>query len=162
VTDELAALRARADVQDRLVRLALAQDAHDWDALADCFEPDAVYDHPGGRIEGVDEIVGRSRNALTPLDASQHLVGTTLVTIDGELGATSVSYFQAQHVRRGVPGGDLLTIAGTNRDRFTCRDGVWRIAHRVQEYAWREGNPEVTRRAPPPGAGSHVTTAAPA
>lgn len=154
MSDELAALRARADVQDRLVRLALAQDAHDWEALADCFEPDAVYDHPGGRIEGVEEIVGRSRTALTPLDASQHLVGTTLVTVDGGNDATSVSYFQAQHVRRGVAGGDLLIIAGTYRDRLVCRDGVWRIAHRVQEYSWRDGNPEVTRRTPPPVAGT--------
>jgi hypothetical protein len=151
---ELAELRARAAVQDRLVRLALAQDAHDWEALADCFEPDAVYDHPGGRIEGAVAIVGRSRTALSPLDASQHLVGTTLVTITGPADATSVSYFQAQHVRRGVPGGDLLVIAGTYRDRLTCRGGVWRVAHRGQEYSWRDGNPEVTRRTPPPDAGA--------
>jgi SnoaL-like domain len=153
MSDELAALRARADVQDRLARLALAQDDHDWAVLADCFEPDAVYDHPGGRIEGAEAIVGRSRNALSPLDASQHLVGTTLVTVSGDADATSVSYFQAQHVRHGLPGGDLLIIAGTYRDRLTCRDGVWRVAHRVQEYSWRQGNSEVTRRAPPADAG---------
>lgn len=136
----------RAAIHDLLVTLALAQDERDWDALADCYLPDAVYVHPGGELHGVDDIVGRTRTALTPLDACQHLLGTILVTIDGP-EATGVTYFQAQHVRRGLPGGELYVIAGTYRDRFQrAADGSWRIARRTQEYTWRDGNPEVTRR----------------
>jgi SnoaL-like domain len=144
---DLRRLSDRAAIHDLLVRLALAQDANDWVTLADCFQPDATYVHPGGQLAGVDAIVDRSRTGLGPLDASQHLVGTTLVTI-GEHDATAISYFQAQHVRRGVAGGDLHIVAGTYRDRLVHDDDrVWRVAHRTQEYTWRYGNREVTRRA---------------
>lgn len=140
---------SRADIHDLLVRLAIAQDDHDWDALTACFAPDAVYDHPGGRLVGVDHIVARTRTALTPLDASQHLIGTILVEVDpGDERATASSYFQAQHVRHGTEGGDLLTIAGTYRDELARGARRWQITHRTQSYSWRHGNPDVTRRAP--------------
>ena len=143
---DLRSLLDRAAIHDLLVTLALAQDERDWDALADCYLPDAVYVHPGGELHGVAEIVGRTRTALTPLDACQHLLGTILVAID-EPEATGITYFQAQHVRRGLPGGELYIIAGTYRDRFRRgADSRWRVAHRTQEYTWRAGNPEVTRR----------------
>jgi len=136
----------RAAIHDLLARLALAQDARDWDTLTGCFEPDAIYVHPGGELRGVDAIVDRTRTALTPLDASQHLLGAILVTV-GERDASAVTYFQAQHVRHGAPGGDLYVIAGTYRDRLLRHDdGCWRIARRAQEYIWRDGNPEVVRR----------------
>jgi ketosteroid isomerase-like protein len=143
---EAQCLADRIAIHDLLVRHALAQDARDWTALRDCFMPDAVYVHPGGELAGAEPIVDRTRSALTPLDASQHLLGTILVTL-AEFGASAVTYFQAQHVRRGLAGGDLYVIAGTYRDRFLRGDdGRWRIAHRTQEYTWRDGNPEVTRR----------------
>ncbi|MEZ5227923.1 MAG: nuclear transport factor 2 family protein, partial [Acidimicrobiales bacterium] len=81
--------------------------------------------------------------------ASQHLLGTILVAVDGET-ATSSTYFQAQHVKVGTPGGDHLIIAGTYRDRWSYENGRWQIAERVQTYSWRDGNPEVTRRDRPP------------
>ena len=143
--DDLRRLSAREDIRDLLVRVALAQDARDWDGLADGFEPDAVYQHPRGELRGVEAIVDRSRTALSPLDASQHLLGTILVTLEDE-EAAAISYFQAQHVGHGTPGGDLYVIAGTYRDRLACSDGRWRISHRSQEYTWRDGNPDVIRR----------------
>jgi SnoaL-like domain len=150
VMDEDRRLEDRAAIHDLLARLALAQDERDWNTLAGCFATDATYAYPGGELVGVPAIVGRSRTGLTPLDASQHLIGTVLVTF-ADRNATATSYFQAQHVRHGVPGGDLYTIAGTYLDELMYGgDGVWRIAHRTQEYSWRSGNPEVTRRAPKP------------
>lgn len=146
----------RAAIEDLLVRHAIAQDERNWDALRACYLPTATYTHPGGELRGVDEIVGRTSSALTPLDSCQHLVGTTVVTVapDGA-SAESVSYFQAQHLRRGLADGELFIIAGTYRDRFERdADGAWRIAQRRQEYSWRDGNPEVTRRAPAAPAGS--------
>ena len=146
IGERIVRLSDRAAIHDLLVRLALAQDARDWETLADCFQTDAVYVHPGGELVGVEAIVNRTRTALTPLDASQHLLGTILVTV-ADYHATAITYFQAQHVRRGLAGGDLYTIAGTYRDRLEHdADGVWRVAHRTQEYTWRDGNPQVTSR----------------
>ena len=78
------------------------------------------------RIEGVDGIVERSRGALEPLDASQHLLGNIVVEVNGD-DATSVCYFQAQHVRAGTPGGDTYFIAGSYADRLVRTPQGWRI-----------------------------------
>jgi hypothetical protein len=132
-------------VRDVLVRCALAQDANDWEAVAGCFERDAVYRYPGGVIEGVEAIVERSRAALAALDASQHLIGSIDVVVDGE-AAHATSYFHAQHVRTDAPDGPLYVIAGTYRDRLARRGEIWRICERVQTYAWRDGNRDVIIR----------------
>jgi hypothetical protein len=100
---------------------------------------------PPGRIEGVDGIVERARGALEPLDASQHLLGNTVVDVDGD-DATSICYFQAQHVRAGTPGGDTYFIAGSYADRLVRTPQGWRIAERVQAYLWRDGNRAVVAR----------------
>jgi len=135
----------RAEIADRIARLAHAQDDRDWDAVGAAFVVDAVYVHPGGRLEGVDQIVARTRNALQVLDASQHLIGSITVTVDGDT-ATSLAYFQAQHVRTGTPGGDLYAIAGTYADRWVRTPDGWRMTERTQTYNWRSGNRDVVAR----------------
>jgi uncharacterized protein (TIGR02246 family) len=144
---DLQILIDRTQVTDVIVRTALAQDARDWQAVADCFADDAVYLHPGGRMDGVEAIVERSRRALQPLDASQHLVSSIHVSVEGDT-ASSTAYFQAQHVRKAAAGGELYTIAGTYRDTFSRQRGQWRIVERRQEYSWRDGNPAVIVRGP--------------
>jgi ketosteroid isomerase-like protein len=146
VSDEtLRWLVDRELVRDVLVRCALAQDANDWDAVADCFEQDAVYRHPGGVIDGVEAIVERSRAALAALDASQHLIGSIDVVVNGD-EVLATSYFHAQHVRADAPDGPLYVIAGTYCDRMTRRGDTWRISERVQSYTWRNGNRNVITR----------------
>ena len=135
----------RAEIADRIARLAHAQDSRDWDGVGASFVPDAVYVHPSGRLEGVDQIVDRTRNALQVLDASQHLIGSISVTVDGDT-ATSTAYFQAQHVREGTPDGDLYAIAGTYADAWVRTPDGWRIESRTQTYNWRSGNRDVVAR----------------
>ena len=135
----------RTEICDRIARLAHAQDDRDWDAVGAAFVRDAAYVHPGGRLEGVDQIVERTSNALGALDASQHLIGSISVSVDGDV-ATSRAHFQAQHLRTGTPGGDLYTIAGTYDDRWARTPDGWRIASRTQTYSWRSGNRDVAAR----------------
>jgi ketosteroid isomerase-like protein len=135
----------RQAIGDLLVRYVHALDRRDWSTVAGCFASDAVFLHPGGRVEGPEGIVTRARAALGPLDASQHLLGSVLVSVDGDT-AEATSYFHAQHVRAGAPGGDLYVIAGSYRDRLRRGGAGWEIVERVQEYSWRSGNPDVIVR----------------
>lgn len=135
----------RSGVVDHVVRLARAQDAKDWPAVAASYTPDAVYVHPAGRLEGADAIVTRTRAALERLDASQHLLGSHLVEVDGDV-ARSSCYFHAQHVREGAVGGDHYVIAGDYTDTLVRTPDGWRIAERVQTYLWRSGNRDVVAR----------------
>ena len=132
-------------VRTVIAMTAISQDARDWEAHAACFTSDARYSHPKGEIVGVQGIVDRSTGALSRLDRSQHLVGSVHVVVDGD-HAESTAYFVAQHVREAAVGGSLYVIAGTYRDSLVLVDGQWRIAHRRQEYSWRDGNPAVIIR----------------
>jgi len=132
-------------VRNVISMTAISQDSRDWEAHAACFIPDARYTHPKGEINGVEGIVDRSKGALSLLDRSQHLVGSVHVVVEGDT-AESTAYFVAQHVREAAVGGSLFVIAGTYRDTLVLQEGSWRIAHRRQEYSWRDGNPDVIIR----------------
>ena len=142
---ELRLLLDRQEIADLCVRYTTALDTRDWELLRSCFVDDPVFVHPGGRLEGWEAILARTSAALNPLDATQHLLGNITAEVDADV-ATSRCYFQAQHVRHDTPGGDTYVIAGSYTDRLVRTPGGWRIAERVQDYAWREGNREVVRR----------------
>lgn len=138
-------LADRAEVADLVMGLARAQDEKDWDGVRRAYLPAARYEHPGGVLDGVEEIVARTRRALEALDASQHLLGTQQITVAGD-EARSRCYFHAQHVRQDAPGGEHYVIAGTYADQLVRTPQGWRIAERVQAYQWRSGNRDVVTR----------------
>jgi 3-phenylpropionate/cinnamic acid dioxygenase small subunit len=135
----------RNEIHDLVVRYARALDARDWALLESCFVPGASYSYPNGGSSSRAEIVERCTRALTRLDASQHLVGNIEITVDGD-SASTIVYFQAQHVLKGTPGGDCFIIAGSYRDTLARTPEGWRITHRSQDYAWMDGNPGVVAR----------------
>ena len=142
---DLQRLIDRQEIADLCVRYTFALDTRDWALLASCFTDAPVFVHPGGRLAGIEPILTRSRGALESLDASQHLLGNVVAEVDGDT-ARATSYFQAQHVRAGTPGGDTYIIAGSYTDTLTRTAGGWKIAERVQAYLWRDGNRAVVKR----------------
>jgi ketosteroid isomerase-like protein len=143
VDDPTRSLLDREEVRAVCVRYATALDRRDWALLRQCFRPDVVADYEGiGTLEGYDAVEDVCRKALEPLAASQHLLGNHDVTVDGDVAHCS-TYFQAQHVRPGAPGGDLFVVAGTYTDRMTREDDGWRIATRRLDVVWTDGNPAV-------------------
>lgn len=134
----------REQIQDLLVRYASALDGRDWALLAACFTDDGVTDYGdfGGVNEGSQAIVELCRGALAGLDASQHMITNMVIDAVGDTGVATC-YFQAQHVFRGLPGGDNYLVGGTYRDRLMRTPAGWRIAHRTLLATWTDGNPEV-------------------
>jgi hypothetical protein len=128
------------------VQYATALDSRNWPLLRDCFEPDVVADYAGiGRIDGYEALEAVCRAALEPLQASQHLLGNHAVQVTGD-EADGTTYFRAQHVRPGTPGGDNYIVAGIYTDRFVRRDRGWRISRRKLDVVWSEGNAAVLER----------------
>jgi hypothetical protein len=138
----------RQAIMDLAVAYTWALDRREFENLRQVFTPAGVADYNGRIFAGVDAIITKVAAALTPLDASQHLVGNHQVTIAPD-GATAAArcYFQAQHVRRGTPGGDNFIIAGRYDDQLVRTADGWRIAHRTLSTDWVEGNPAVVGRA---------------
>jgi 3-phenylpropionate/cinnamic acid dioxygenase small subunit len=133
----------RQAIVDVCTRYALALDTRNWALLRDCFIAEAT-----ARYEGRDDAIGYQsiedtcRNALEPLAASQHLLGNHLVTLGGDQ-AESTCYFQAQHIRNGLAGGNAYVVAGRYDDRFVRTESGWRIAERRLSVMWTSGNEAV-------------------
>lgn len=141
--DVTRALADREEIRAVCVRYATALDRRDWPLLRRCFRPDVVAEYEGiGTLDGYEAVEDVCRRALEPLGASQHLLGNHDVDLDGDVAHCS-TYFQAQHVRPGTPGGDLYVVAGTYTDRMERGDDGWRIAHRRLDVVWTDGNSAV-------------------
>jgi 3-phenylpropionate/cinnamic acid dioxygenase small subunit len=135
----------RQEIADLCVRYTFALDTKDWALFESCFTDAPAFVHPGGRLEGFEAILARSRGALESLDSSQHLLGNVVAEVDGDT-ARATSYFQAQHVRIGTPGGETYIVAGSYTDTLARTPAGWKIAERVQVYLWRDGNRAVITR----------------
>lgn len=134
----------RQEITALLNRYGTSLDDRDWDRLRTCFTPDATadYDPNAPDFEGYSAIEKLCRSMLQPLDASQHLIGSHEIEIDGD-AATSRCYIRAQHIKRNCNGGHLFEIGGYYRDELTrCKDG-WRIHKRQMVVTWQDGNPRV-------------------
>ena len=79
---------------------------------------------------------------LEPLRVSQHLLGSFEIEVAEET-ASSRCYFQAQHLRPGLAGGDSFILAGTYEDALVRTAEGWRIRHRKLVATWQDGNPDV-------------------
>jgi ketosteroid isomerase-like protein len=143
--DELSVLVDKQTIRDVVHRYGYALDNRDWALLRTCFVPDVVGHYGGDPLRGYEALEQLCRTTLTPLSASQHLIGNVLVTVDGN-DATCSCYLQAQHVRQGAPGGDHFLYAGRYSDRLTRTSDGWRIAERTLSAMWTSGNPAVINR----------------
>lgn len=137
------ALTDHRAIVDHTIAYCWAIDSRDWEALRSIFAADVNAQLGRTVHQDVEGIIDRCRNALEPLDASQHSVSNHQVTVDGDR-ATCRCYFRAQHVRRSTPGGANFMIAGIYDDRLVRVDDGWLITHRVLTVSWTEGNPAVT------------------
>ena len=124
-------------------RYAWALDHRDWKLLESCFTADAQADYGDlGVFTPASAIVDLCHQALGGLDASQHLIGNTMVELAGDR-ATSTCYFQAQHVFVSDNGLNTYIVAGSYTDELVRDDGTWRIAKRTLTPMWRDGNSNV-------------------
>lgn len=140
----LESLLDRMEIIELLHRYATAIDDRDWVRLATCFTADAValYGPVLGRQDGIAAIEKTCRASLEPLDASQHIIGTHEIELDGDR-ARARCYVHAQHTRAGTAGGDNFVIGATYLDELVRTPDGWRIRERELRILWQEGNPQV-------------------
>ena len=133
----------RQAIIDLTIKYCWTIDMRDFETLREIFLPDATGLLGDERV-GIDSIIEKITTALTPLDASQHIISNHQVTVDGDT-AMSRCYMQAQHVRRAAQGGANFIIAGRYQDQLVRTPNGWRIKRRELYRDWSEGNVNVVR-----------------
>ncbi|MER6981210.1 nuclear transport factor 2 family protein [Streptomyces carpinensis] len=113
-----------------------------WTDFGEVFTDDVVADYEAFTCRGADALGSRMESIHAGLDATQHLVGSVLVT--GRAGDVRVrSHVQATLVKRGLPGGRSLTVGARYDDRIVRGADGWRIAERRTQGLWVRGNRDI-------------------
>jgi uncharacterized protein (TIGR02246 family) len=136
--DDIRAVRDRAEIEELVVRYAMALDTLDADAYANVFTEDAVFDVTGtvyrGRaaireiVTGLQESRDRALAEGTPAVSLYHVMSNTSIEIVDEDEARHMSY--AQTVRLGDDGQFVVGFMGRYEDVIVKRDGRWQIQSR--------------------------------
>lgn len=144
MSDELRNLRAQSEVTSQLGRAARLLDGKRWSELADVFDEDVAFDYGDGN--GVQHGLGALRDTFTRhLDscgATQHLLGSAIVTVDGDT-ATTEAYVQARHAGLGDLATEIFDTNGEYVDTWALRADGWRITRREVRWLTVSGNPAV-------------------
>ena len=138
-------LLARQEIADVIYRYARGIDRLDFDLVRACYHPDAYDDH--GSMKGtVEEFIAAAASFLQRWTITQHFMGNMLIEVDGQR-ARAETYAVAYHRREDAAGNGKDDVMGIRYvDRFECRAGAWKIAHRVVSTEWRRVDPVVAAR----------------
>lgn len=142
-------LAARAAISDVVNLYCHAIDRRQWEEIGHCFHADATYRF--GAIDGTwQEFVAVAKAIIDPTRITHHQTGNMLFRLSANAADTE-TYFTAYHrIAADAPGDAVfpgtgveydVVLAGRYVDRFECRDGEWRIAHRTGVTDWRRDTP---------------------
>ena len=131
----------RIEIQDLLVRYTRAIDARDYLLLDTCFTPDASVDYTtSGGIQGqYPEVRAWLEKALAQFDAMLHLVGNSVVELDGDTARARTAVYNPMG-KAGADGGmEFFTVVADYVDRLVRTADGWRIAERFEEQRFLQG-----------------------
>lgn len=149
--------RDRAAITSTIEAIATGADLHQWDAVHASFAPEVELDYGTPERLTPEQIVARWRPLLSAFDATQHVLSDVEVTVEGDR-ASARSRFQATHLLRGAPGGEVWTLAGRYEHDLTRGPAGWKVTRMRMAPGESSGNgkllevaQERARRAPAEG-----------
>jgi len=136
-------LEDRNAIQELEYRYAIAIDRDQLDMLNEVFDSNAHFIYQGfGDFSGLEKLKGLIQQNATFLDATQHMVMSTSITVRDDT-AECYCYVQAQHIRRSLAPEFMLLMGGNYHDKLQRKDGRWLITERNMTTLWGMGNPAV-------------------
>lgn len=130
--DELSSKEA---IRDCIYRINRGMDRIDRDLMASGFHPDAKVRWGTPDAQDFANFIVTAIRIQQTTSRVQHLVGNVLIDLKGD-EADVESYEIARHLTpMGEEKKDLI-IASRYIDKFSRRDGEWRVAHRDKVVDW--------------------------
>lgn len=131
----------RQAIQDVLVRYCRAVDRADVALLRDCYHSDATEDHGGTFAGSAQAYIDMLAPVLPRAGTLSHTTTNILIEFDGPQAARVESHILAfARLKKAGEKFDSLCLARAV-DRFTQRDGAWRIAARQLVWEWNHDMP---------------------
>lgn len=130
-----------------------ALDRLDEPLLRSLFHPDATHRH-ADFVGSSAEFCGYALEVVRGFAITQHLVGNTIIDVDGNVAHGETSFIAYHRAPAGVVGpfpahdparDEDCFVGGRYIDGFERRDGHWRIAHRHGVHDWERWAPTDSR-----------------
>jgi len=138
--EKLQLLLDRQEITDLGATYCRALDRLDADLLRSVYFSDAEESR-GFYEGGPDGFVEFAMNILKAHDANQHMLGQSLIEIQGEV-AYGELYFMAFHRTTNKQGEkEDFWVGGRYIDRYEKRKGIWKIAFRSEVNDWTSTRP---------------------
>ncbi|MCC5885114.1 MAG: nuclear transport factor 2 family protein [Gammaproteobacteria bacterium] len=130
-------LIAREQIRDVLYRYCRGVDRGDTELIASVYHSDAIDEHGAFHGTGVDFAAFITGVMDGVSIVGQHHLTNILIAIEGQEAAVE-SYFIAFHPYQpeSEAAPVLAMVGGRYLDRFACREGGWKIAHRRVVLDW--------------------------
>jgi hypothetical protein len=129
MTDHSRELAAREAIRDIVHRYCRGVDRLDPESMRSAYWPDAIDDH-GVFVGNAWEFVEHCMVSHLKWRATMHCVMNHAIEVD-EGGDTARGEVYNVTYLFGHDGSTIDTWYGRYLDRYECREGEWRIAHRV-------------------------------
>jgi hypothetical protein len=145
---EIRKLLDEQEIRAVLARYCRGVDRVDRELIASVYHPDALDNH--GIYDGPVEqyIEGLLTRLRTVYLRTTHILGSTLIELDGDVARVE-TYAFAVLGKRAADGSEIDISSGLRYlDRFERRNGgAWLIAKRQVVYDWSRVEPATERRA---------------
>jgi len=133
-------LLAKQDISDVMMRYARGVDRADEAMLRSCYWDDAIEEHGSTYSGPAQDYIGAAIPRIAKMGVMAHYVCNSHVELDGDVA--HVESYVLTFARFAKDGEDWDTLTGGRTvDRFECRGGEWRIAHRRAVFDWNRDAP---------------------
>lgn len=134
----------RREVADAVTALLHAVDMLDWARIETALADERRVDYSslfGGEpaVLTAGELLARWRGLLPGFDATQHLTGPVLVSVD-DATATAHTHVRGYHYITDAQRGQVWQAAGHHVMRLTKPVGSWKITSLTLELFYQDGN----------------------
>ncbi|MFE3188089.1 nuclear transport factor 2 family protein [Nocardia sp. NPDC059240] len=142
-----ATAQQRADIIEAVTRLFWYIDIKDWDSFPSVFADEVTLDYSsvwggGPATVAPAQIRADWEKLIGSFDATQHLLGNHLVSVDGD-HAELTAVFQAVHILANPLGSPRWTLGGTYRIGLELVDGDWKVDYMLMTAQWADGNKDI-------------------
>ena len=134
-----------------VTRIAHTIDTRRWSDLRALYADRVVTDYTslfGGEVQqqSGDELIAAWRQMLSPLDATQHMVGPIDVQLRGS-HAVAECHVRGYHVSAKVAGGGEWMVAGQWIIQLAEQPGGWVVVKMTLRLLYQTGNRDLLRLA---------------
>ena len=141
-----------AAVQSVVTQILHAIDMRRWSMLPPLFTAYVITDYTtlfGGDVQQKqrDDLISGWRQSLSPLDATQHLLGPIDVHLIGYARADADCHVRVYHVWQKATGGNEWMVAGHDLFELEMNNGAWQVSDLTLHLLYQTGNRNILEQA---------------